>query len=343
MKVLMLAADDGACAKYRLEEPARVLRDEVEIEIRRDVLVDGVVENGLVTVNRINHEVDLVVISRPLGNYAVSFIEQAHKQGIKVIVDIDDDFKAVHPGNIAYDKIDPAKNPTDNWEWLEKACRAADLLTVSTPALMKYSDRSVVLRNQMPDEAFSVERRKGSKPRIGWAGTLKSHPVDLLELGTSVKSVVLSGDATFSIVGDGKGVEDQIGVSAEISGYVPLADYYSAVARNIDIGVVPLELSDFNAAKSALKGMEYSAMGIPAVMSPTPENLRLAEEGIGVIAENARDYKKLLRELSRNARKRNQLGRRSQELMWEKHRYVDHAQEWLNAWESVLAGQELAA
>jgi hypothetical protein len=49
----------------------------------------------------------------------------------------------------------------------------------------------------------------------------------------------------------------------------------------VDIGIVPLEARDYNRAKSALKGMEYAACGIPFVASPSPEYAWL---GCGILA-----------------------------------------------------------
>lgn len=345
MKVLMLSADKGACSKYRLEEPAKELRRlGVNVEVRGDVNISGERSaDGIVTVHEIQHEADIVVIARPTNNYAISFMEQARRQGMKCVVDIDDDFLNIHPLNMAYDALNPTVNPAGNWLWLERACRAADLLTVSTPALTRFNENSVVLRNQVPDEAFEVQHSYGvlKTPLVGWAGTLKSHPVDLLEVGNSVSSLVRRGQARFRVIGDGRGVPEQIGLSAEeieITGYQPLEKYYGEIAR-LDIGLVPLEASAFNLSKSSLKGMEYSAAGVAAVMSPTPENLRLAEEGIGTVVV---DWKKGLSSFVKTPRKIAALGRRSRELMWEKHRYVDHAQEWLAAYEGILAGQSVS-
>ena len=65
-----------------------------------------------------------------------------------------------------------------------------------------------------------------------------------------------------------------------------------------DIGVVPLNLPlDFNEAKSALKGLEYAAAGIPFVASPSGEYKRLASMGIGRIASTPDEWVTHLTEL----------------------------------------------
>lgn len=65
-------------------------------------------------------------------------------------------------------------------------------------------------------------------------------------------------------------------------------DRYPQLVRHIDVGVVPLNLIPFNRAKSAIKGMEYAASGVPFVASPSDEYRWLREEyGIGRLALNA--------------------------------------------------------
>ena len=53
-----------------------------------------------------------------------------------------------------------------------------------------------------------------------------------------------------------------------------------------DVGVVQLQHdAEFNAAKSFIKGLEYSAAGLPFVAAPAPEYVRFNEEqGVGFIA-----------------------------------------------------------
>jgi glycosyltransferase involved in cell wall biosynthesis len=48
---------------------------------------------------------------------------------------------------------------------------------------------------------------------------------------------------------------------------------------NLDVGLVPLIHSRFNQAKSWCKGLEYGAMGVPAVASPSREYRRYIRPG----------------------------------------------------------------
>ena len=61
--------------------------------------------------------------------------------------------------------------------------------------------------------------------------------------------------------------------------------YTSSVAE-LGVGLVPLLDSAFNRAKSWLKGLEYAALGVPFVASPTPEYVKLAGLGAGLLADD---------------------------------------------------------
>ena len=74
--------------------------------------------------------------------------------------------------------------------------------------------------------------------------------------------------------------------------FAPMAriDMYPELFQDFNIGIVPLSSSPFNMAKSAIKGMEYAASGIPFVASPTPSYNELRLLGAGSVARRPRDW-----------------------------------------------------
>jgi hypothetical protein len=80
-------------------------------------------------------------------------------------------------------------------------------------------------------------------------------------------------------------------------GMCPPWDYAATMFNEIDVGIVPLSSIPFNDAKSAIKGMEYAAAGVPFVAQDTLAYVELANEfGIGRVAHRPKDW---LRELGR--------------------------------------------
>lgn len=350
MKVLALQADHGGCAKYRILEPARVLRDQfsLDITIKDEVDVAAIKDKktGIYTINEIREEADLIILQRPLNNYGVELVRQAREQGIATIVELDDDFESLHPHNSAWKLVQPEFNQESNKDWLRKTCLNADLVTVSTPTLAKKYFSEIggakVLPNLLPRSIFDIKRdtRYGTSLNIGWSGTIASHPNDFPVIGGALKSVLSSHkNSQFVIIGTKAGIAEQVGVpskSVRSTGMVPLDRYYQTLVDSIDIGIVPLELTEFNNAKSYLKLMEFSALGIPTIASPTEPNLFLNSKGVGLIAENPTQWKKYLALLLRDGRKRTSLVRTAREILRNEFTYEDHAHLWLNAWQEAI-------
>lgn len=268
MTAVVYARHGDGSAFYRLREPARVT----------DTLV----------VERL-HEVgsaDTVILNRPIEPGLSEQVRLWRAEGRTVIVDMDDDFDAVVPEHHIHGRY--------TTEALHAACEAANVVTCSTPALVhRYGHgHGVLLRNRVPESYLSVTRRSrtigmgiSEAPDggtwVGWYGSLGTHPRDPAMAGLAVGDVLNPHPETeFVYIGPEKDVpelERTFGLERPIRGL----GYYSLnalpqILSEFDVGIVPLELNPFNDAKSALKGLEFAAVGVPVVASPTPEYRRMA-------------------------------------------------------------------
>ena len=253
IRVQTVSNDTGACFKYRLQEPVKAVEAS-----DREFIFSHVPQLNTDMASRY----DIVIFQRPLSRVVADSISYLQSKGVKVIVDIDDDFEAVHRKNAAFANIQPRNNPDSNWEWLILACKRADLVTTSTEYLAsKYKSNTggaIVLPNFLPNDILSVNgAQHRGRVRIGWTGRVMTHPNDLPMVGSSVKKAVKKLGADFVIVGDGLGVPEQAKLEkheVHVTGNVPIDSYYKTVADNIDIGIAPLEPSEFNQAKCLDKG-----------------------------------------------------------------------------------------
>lgn len=346
MKVLALRADYGGCSFYRITEPARVVSDQFDIEVRIDIDIDVDATKNLVTkdyvVREVKEDIDLLIVQRPLNKALYPVIEQAQRQGIAVVVEIDDDFRTVHPDNTSWKAVQPKYSPHSNYEWLEKSAGIADLITVSTPALQSYAEagNSIVLPNLVPESIFSVRPSPKARRGLGWTGTVQTHPDDLLVADRAIARASRAMSMPVRVVGDGLGVANQLGFpyasDVEATGWVDLEDYYQTIVDNMGLGLVPLTLSDFNQAKSHLKGLEMAALGIPFVASPTDAYLRLEAIGVGQTANTPEEWYKHITTLAKNPRKQASTGKRYQEIVKSGLTYEQNAQLWLEAWEIAV-------
>jgi hypothetical protein len=77
---------------------------------------------------------------------------------------------------------------------------------------------------------------------------------------------------------------------------VDAEDYPSLLT--MDIGIVPLNKTPFNMAKSDIKGLEYAASGIPFIAQDLDSYVNLYKTlGVGVIAKSPIDWIKSIKRL----------------------------------------------
>jgi glycosyltransferase involved in cell wall biosynthesis len=113
--------------------------------------------------------------------------------------------------------------------------------------------------------------------------------------------------------------------------WVPVEEFVSSVRGAFDVGIVPLERSAFNDAKSNLKGLEFAACGIPFVASPSPEYQLICSQGAGVLA-GPFQWRQSLTTIAKDPDLRLHLGSRALSTVMENYVMEDHAHDWLAAW-----------
>jgi hypothetical protein len=287
---------------------------------------------------------DVAVFQRPLHRDVVDLIVWCKANGVKTVLDMDDDYFKVDPANKAAQYMRPETSPRRNTEHLKRAIAAADLITVTTAALAKrYAPHKArIIPNFIPRVWTSQPLRPlPTDVTVGWTGTTQTHPGDLESTKGGVARAVLTTGAHFRAVGDGEGVQEALGLSSltpySVSGWVPLPHYPDKM-NELDIGIVPLRSSAFNHGKSWLKGLEFSALGIPFVASATQPYVQLNRESkLGRIARTPQDWAREVQELVENEAMRENEGERAREIVRERHLLEDNAGLWLDAWLSVLA------
>lgn len=277
MRIHVRPSDYGPCGHYRLIWPALALAARGGHEVT--IAPRGWPEDGHIPPARV------LVTQRPNNPKIVETLRELRAQGTTVIIDMDDDFSCV-PTTFA--SADTAKK---YHEHALAACSIASLVTVTTPALAaRYAPhgRVAVIPNMIPQSYLSVPHRDNKD--IGWAGSLQTHRGDLEVVGDAVGRLV-AGGARFRIAGPPEGVARPLGLEEDPpgSGHVAIEEWPQAVSR-IGIGIAPLQPCAFSDAKSRLKPLEYSALGIPWVASPTPDYLGLHGLGCGAIASTPEEW-----------------------------------------------------
>jgi hypothetical protein len=351
VRVVCYPADTSGCGSFRIIWPAQALAaagHDVEIRppenrglklrIGPDDRVDDVLDvDG----------VDVIVFQRLTHEWMAQSVPLLRAKGIAVVVDVDDDLATVHPRNPAYKSMHPrfagrrdratGQIHRHSWQHLAAACREATLVTVSTPALLeRYArhGRGHVIYNHLPDHYFGVPHEDSAV--LGWPAALASHPDDPGALGGAVARLVSEG-ADFRVVGDPVGTGAAFGLPGDPPGRTGVGvDGWPAAVAELGVGIAPLADTMFNRAKSWLKPLEMSALGIPWVASPRAEYERLHERGAGVLADTPRRWYRELRRLADNEALRHEQAEAGREVA-EGLRLSRNSWRWAEAWERALS------
>lgn len=354
MRVAVWPADQFASGHYRLIFPAEAAAvqgadirvDTVGPRIHWDRPWDDEPHHDSRVLGCDPYPADVVVLQRPGRRWWSDLIPHLQASGTRVVVDVDDRFDRIHTGNIAHGDYNPADQTAavHSQHWIAEACKRADLVTASTPALAsRYGHgHGVVLPNLVPAR-YLTGLAPAPAPTLGWSGNVQTHPGDLNTVGAAVRTVLdRRPDWTFHVVGTGEGVGEALGVHVSTTeGWVPFEDYPEHMAR-IAVGVVPLADNPFNEAKSCLKMIEFASQGVPVVVSPTPDNCRMHKAGVGVVASSPNQWRRHLLRLVHSPELRADMAGRGRQIM-AAHTYEARCGRWVDAWTSTTAGGRRAA
>lgn len=254
--------------------------------------VIGVAADGAGAGRRLVGDIDVLVIQPGPGRDVTDLIWGARRAGQVVVVDVDDwwwDLPEQFPKGPGVEEGIRGWLPT-----LRAMLGACDMVTVSTAFLAEELRgwpeglEVALLPNAVDPTLWGDPEDVGDGPVLGYAGSLSGHVGDVAVLRGWLPELMERHDLRMIHVGwhpDLPDIVDVVGLDpdrVEIRRGLPFDDYVrSRPFRGMDIGLVPLQPRPYNRAKSALKGMEYAACGVPFVASPSPEYQRL---GGGVLA-----------------------------------------------------------
>jgi glycosyltransferase involved in cell wall biosynthesis len=256
--------------------------------------------------------------------------------------------EALEPTNMAYKTTSPEANPNNNRDHYNKIIEQADALIMSTPFLKeyyqkKYPDKPIfVVRNSIDIDRWHMRKDKsGNFPTVGWVGATPWRSGDLETLNPFFGEYLTKNNLRFHHSGsiiNAPSVLQQIGIEEKSYTSEPMKPImkYPELFRKMDIGIVPLRDVEFNHAKSFIKGMEYTAAGIPWIAGWSPEYEYITSHGIGRLAKTPDDWLSHLDEL-KNPKVRNIERQKNRQLLKELHSTEVRAKEWDQVFEEILA------
>lgn len=330
-----------------MTEPAAAVSaadPDIEIEISYDLDVDGEYVRGSDTEAVIHsvdpHGADVVVFQRPSNHSFPQAIELLKKMGVAVVVEVDDLMHGISTSHAMHRDLIGGGSGNR----ILQCARLADMVTVSTPALQQVYGgygASRVIPNAIPRRIAELppayERRSAQPVTVGWTGSVFTHPHDLEQMGSGVRTALdrADGSARFVVFGQSDGAQRTLNLRdsvAEIMWLPNVDGYLSVLGQQLDIGVAPLRRDRFNVAKSWLKPLEYAARGVYPIRSVIDEYDRL---GIGRYCKNSKDWSREISRAIADPDMRREFAQAERERVFAGH-LLDHTAEmWIEAWRSA--------
>jgi glycosyltransferase involved in cell wall biosynthesis len=156
-----------------------------------------------------------------------------------------------------------------------KMLEQADLITCTTEYLkerlkeLAEHDRIEVLPNAIDLNHWKKwPLEKGKQIRIGWTGGA-THYIDWYTIKDPLKEVFDKYKGKVKLVIQGNKWDGTIkGIDYEHHGWIDFEGHpYKTASLNLDIAVIPLKDTLFNKSKSCIKWYEFSALGVPSLVS----------------------------------------------------------------------------
>jgi len=289
-KKLMFLKDRSGCGYWRMTVPSRYMnQDALYIDIAESELVYEFLE-----------EYDILVVQRLCNWREYYTIERLKRSGKRIVYDIDDDIFDLPDDNPAARYI-----RADQYKAAAGTMRLCDVVTTTTEILktrLKCPDKTLVIPNAIDLNDGYPAKFQGSDDnfkRILWMGS-GTHDRDWMECVGAIDRVLQEReDVRLLIYGNmptiiKRHLADPLKVwwkgriefmdFKEVETYVEMTKETKA-----ECGVAPLAGTNFNAAKSNIKWLEYTAAGVPTIasnVSPFMEDIVSGQNGILVDSED---------------------------------------------------------
>jgi glycosyltransferase involved in cell wall biosynthesis len=346
MKVLLSTTRFTGSLYYRAAEPARAVNEaalgiEATVTYGLTTTMDGPADLETSSVVSVDARgADVVVLQLPKTKAALEMLRLLQAQGVAVVVEMDDLMSGLAYGHMAYRSI----QQYDVASWVSACAREADLVTVTTPALLQeYAKhgRGMVVPNGIPRRIAELPpayEREPDPVTVGWTGSVGGHPYDLQTMESGLQQGLdrAKRDSRFMILGQAMDARQKLHLPedpVEVPWKDSVDEYLAAVGELFDVGIAPLRQDRFNEAKSWLKVLEYSARGVFAVRSTTPDYERL---GLGMRAKRPRDWADHIAKAIDDGDRRREIAARNRDVVLADHLTEHTAPLWADAWHRAL-------
>ena len=288
MKILGLGYQPSGCAWHRITIPLGFMND-----------VKGIVTDEP-TPELLAEGWDIVFYNR-FCTLEKDWAKVKEMLNCKVVMDIDDDWD-LPPDHIMYDAFQQLIPILIN------NMKCADLVTCTNERLANkvrlINPNVLVLPNALPygNHQYQLDKVEDERIRLFWSGSI-SHEKDLEILKFPIRKLNMHKDKIKMVIGgyndsdeNSKLLWDRMVNSYTFNKSLPymklsylMPNNYMQLYEYGDIGLVPLEKSDWHGCKSNLKILELASKKIPAIVSKV-EPYSIDTDAPVLWVENQKDW-----------------------------------------------------
>jgi hypothetical protein len=342
--------EPNGCAHYRCHLPSLELeKNGWEVSMAMPEFHPEHGFGSFISQEEIYYGWDIVVFKLIMLRSVADILEGPRRPNQKIVVDVDDFYEGLSSTNLAHQNTDPEKHPENNREHYWRIIDSADAIITSTQFLYDFYTKEkgksnvFLVRNAIDiDRWYKKQDHARGLPRVGWVGAIPWRSGDLETMRPFLGEFLENNRLEFHHSGHIKelnlNVSDLIGIPSSVKfTHEPrrLLSQYPSMFKKIDIGLVPLNNIPFNHAKSTIKGLEYTAAGIPFISSWSPEYELLSQDGVGRVAKNEEEWLYHLNDLL-DPRIRKQEVDKNYEIVKERHSLSARAKDWDHAMQNIL-------
>lgn len=247
---------------------------------------------------------DVVVFQRDLLPTYPPFLELAFASIAPTVFDIDDAVHLRPPGTTPLARLthDPQKIP--------RIMRHASMTLAGSQALLSYAvqhtQEAVYLPTTVDTDRYRPTEDHGSElPTVLWTGTSSNLP-QLEALGPVLARLSRSRAFVLRVICD---QPPHLPADLTVDHRPWRLDRELHDLEGASVGLMPLEDTEWNRAKCAMKLLIYGALGLPSVASPVGANVEVLRPGTGLLASTPTDWFDALDRLLRDSEARREMGR----------------------------------
>jgi len=281
---------------------------------------------------------DIIFINREALLLGSTFFErQFRKSKAKLVYDFDDSIW-----------LGDTSDANKKLRWLKYPGKIAKIISISDMIFAGnkylanyasyYNNNIKIVPTTIDTEEYkraATNKSKNGKICIGWTGSITT--IKHFEFAVPILRKLKSkyGDKLLiKVIGDKYYVNEELGITGQ--GWSKESEI--SELSTFDIGIMPLPNDEWSKGKCGLKGLQYMALEIPAIMSAVGVNTEIIQDGKnGFLATTEQEWIEKISLLIDDSKLRDSMGKEARKTVIEKYSKDSEKRNYLDYFNELLA------